>query len=388
MKIAVISPNKKNLEDLGRFLKADGDRGVSLYEGGITRIQPVAVQQHPDVLILDSMCIDMEELAELERLGQYHPEMTFIMLCSNQSPDFLINAMRAGVREVLPSPVGKEAILGAIARIEQKMGLGRARGQKGKIVTLMPCKGGSGATFLAANIGYALAAQENKKVVLMDFNLEFGDASLFVSDHKPPANLADVALNIQRLDASLLASSLVHVLPNFGVLASPEDPGQAMEVRPEHIDALLKLAVSQYDYVILDIGRAFNAIPIKALDHTDFIFPVLQMTLPFIRDAKRLMSVFKSLGYPNEKVRLIVNRYQKGGDISLKDIEHTLGMDVYKTVPNSFDAVAASVNQGVPVTKLVKNNPVSKSIQELAQTLVEEQDGKTDGWWSRLVHRA
>lgn len=389
MKIAVISPNKKNLEDIGRFLQAEGtEHSIALFEGGVTRLQPVAAKHLPDVLIIDSMCMDMEELAELERLGHYHPGMSFIMLCSNQAPDFLINAMRVGVREVIPSPAGKEALLAAIERIGHKTGLSRAQPQKGKIIAFTPCKGGSGATFLAANVGYALAALENKKVILMDLNLDSGDASLFVSDIKPSTNLADIALNIQRLDASFLASSLVQVLPNFGVLASPEDPGQAMEVRPEHIEELLELAVSQFDYVILDIGRAFNSVSIKALDQSNFIFPVMQMTLPFIRDAKRLIGVFKSLGYPREKTRLLVNRYEKNGDISLEDVEQTLGMKVYKTVPNSFNAVAASVNQGVPLIKMAKNNPVARSIQDLGQTLAQEQLAANEGWWSRLLRRA
>ena len=389
MKIAVISPNKKNLDDIGRFLQAEGaERDVALFEGGITRLQPVTAKHLPDVLIVDSMCMDIEELAELERINQYHPGMSFIMLCSNQTPDFLINAMRIGVREIIPSPASKEAILAAIARIERKTGLSHVQPQKGKIIAFTPCKGGSGATFLAANVGYALAALENKKVILMDLNLDSGDASLFISDTKPTTNLADIALNIQRLDASLLASSLVQVLPNYGVLASPEDPGQAMEVRPEHIEELLELATRQFDYVILDIGRAFNPVSIKALDRCNIIFPIMQMTLPFIRDAKRLNGVFKSLGYPTKKIRLLINRYEKNSDISLEDVEQTLGTKVYKTVPNSFNAVAASINQGVPLIKMAKNNPVAKCIQDLSQTLVQEQIAVAEGWWSRLLRRA
>lgn len=389
MKIAVISPNKKNLEDIGRFLQSEGaERSVALFEGGITRLHQITAKHSPDVLIVDSMCMDIEELAELERINHSHPGMSFIMLCSNQTPDFLINAMRVGVREIIPSPASKEAILAAITRIEHKTVTNRVQPQKGKIIAFTPCKGGSGATFLAANVGYALAALENKKVILMDLNLDAGDASLFVSDTKPTTNLADIALNIQRLDASFLASSLVQVLPNYGVLASPEDPGQAMEVRPEHIEELLELATSQFDYVILDIGRAFSPVSIKALDRCNIIFPIMQMTLPFIRDAKRLNNVFKSLGYSTEKIRLLVNRYEKNSDISLEDVEQTLGAKVYKTMPNSFSAVAASVNQGVPLIKMAKNNPVAKCIQDLSQTLVQEQIAVTEGWWSRFLRRA
>lgn len=389
MKIVVISPNKKSLEDIGRFLASEnGEREVSLFAGGITKLSPVAEEQQPDLIILDSMCVDMEELAVMERLSLKHPGMSFMMLCSNHTPEFLINAMRVGVREVLPSPVTRDALLAAVGRLEQKLGLAAGRGHKGKIIAFTPCKGGSGATFLAANLGYILSAQENKKVALLDCNLEFGDAVLFLNDHKPRVNLSDIALNIERLDASFLTTSMVNILPNYSVLAAPEDPGQAMEVHPEHVEELLNLAVQQFDYVILDLGRAFSATTIKALDHADLIFPVLQMTLPFIRDAKRIVTVFRSLGYSSEKIRLIVNRFQKGVEISLDDVERTVGMKIYKTVPNGYAAVAASVNQGIPVMKLARNNPVTKALLEFGEALVQEQRTGSGGWWNRLMQRA
>ena len=69
----------------------------------------VADQQRPDLIILDSMCRDLEGPPVLEYVSAQHPQTVVVMLCANHTPDFLINAMRAGVREVLQSPVTKEA---------------------------------------------------------------------------------------------------------------------------------------------------------------------------------------------------------------------------------------------------------------------------------------
>ena len=370
MKIAVISPNSAHREDIGRYLQTqDGSRAVALHEGGMTRMRVIADQQRPDLIILDSMCRDLEELPVLEYVSAQHPQTVVVMLCANHSPEFLINAMRAGVREVLQSPTTKEALVAAVERIERRLGLGAKPRQPGQIIAFIPCKGGSGATFLATNLGYQLAA-ESKKVILIDLNLQFGDAALFIHDHKPATNLGDVAHNIHRLDASFLAGSLVNVSPNYGVLAAPEDPGQAMEVKPEHVDVLLNLAVNNYDFVIVDVGRVLDAVTIKALDRANCVFPVMQLTLPFIRDANRLISAFRTLGYSKDKIRLVVNRFEKGSEIKLEDVERSLGVATFKTLPNSYEAVASAVNHGRPIASFARNNPVAKGLQELAHALI------------------
>ncbi|MET1085140.1 MAG: AAA family ATPase [Burkholderiales bacterium] len=387
MKIAVISPSVKNLETIGNLLREHSPTGsVTSVEGGMSKLRVVADQQRPDLMIVEGMCCDLTELGPLEYVTTHYPQITVVMLCTNETSEFLMNAMRAGVREVLPSPVTKESLVAAVARVELKMGIGTKRREPGQILAFVPCKGGSGATFVATNLGFQLAAA-NKRVLLIDLNRQFGDAVLFVHDHRPTTNLADVARNIHRLDASFLAASLVQITPTYGILAGPEDPAQSMEVKPEHIDVLLNLAASHYDFVILDMGRQLDAVTIKALDRAQKIFPVLQTMLPFMRDANRLLAVFRSLGYPPAKIGLVINRFEKGGDIGLADVERSLGVSDLRTIPNSYDAVAASVNQGRPIAMIARNNPVTKALSSFAETLLPKAED-SGGWLGRLMRRA
>jgi pilus assembly protein CpaE len=386
LKIAVISPNSAHLEDIGRYLQTpNGSRSVALHEGGMSKVRVVADQQRPDLIILDSMCRDLEGLPVLEYVSAQHPQTVIVMLCVNHTPDFLIHAMRAGVREVLKSPVTKEVLVTAVERIEQRLGLAARPRDPGTIAAFIPCKGGSGATFIATNLGYQLAA-ENKKVLLIDLNLQFGDAVLFIHDNKPATNLGDVARNIQRLDASFLAGNLVKISPNYGVLAAPEDPGQAIEIKPEHIDVLLNVAINHYDFVILDSGRVLDAVTIKALDRANYVFPVMQLTLPFVRDANRMISAFRTLGYSKEKIRLLVNRLEKSSELKLSDVERSLGVSAFQTLPNSYDAVAAAVNHGRPIASFARTNPVAKGLQELAQSLIPPAAEAT-GLLGKLLRR-
>ena len=384
LKIAIVSPNVTTIEHLRDLLTAwDSGLRLTAVPGGVEQVGRVADQEHPDVLLVEGVRHDQEELAALERVTPRFPNMAVIMLSPNQSAEFLRHGMRIALREILPLPIVKETLLEAVGRIQQRIALASAPKRKGKILSFVGCKGGSGATFLAANLAYALAELEKKQVALIDLNCQFGDASWYVSERVPTATLADVTRQIHRLDATFLALSMIQVLPNFAVLPAPDEPDQALHIRPEQIEALLWVAASHYDVVIVDAARSLDEISVKALDQSEAIFPVLQLTLPFVRDAKRLLRALTALGYGRDKVKLLVNRHEKGGAITVNDVAQALRHEVFRTIPNSFNAVAASVNQGVPIVKLAGRDPVAKAVREMATALAVTEKG--GGWLQSLL---
>lgn len=384
MKIALISPSTKSLQDLSAMLeRSNPSRFFTRHEGGISKLRIVAEQEHPDVIIVEGLCHDPSELGPIEFVTTSYPQMIIIMLCTQQTTEFLINAMRVGVREVLPSPITKDALEAAVVRAESKLGL-RSTQRNARILAFMPSKGGGGATFLATNLGYQLAL-ESKKVLLIDLNLQFGDAVMTVHDCKATSDIAEVTRNLSRLDASFLNASTVQVTSDFAILAAPEDPAQSLQVKPEHLEAILNLAVNQYDFIIMDIGKQLDDLSIKALDRAHRIFLVVQTTLPFIRNAKRMMGVFRSLGYPQDKVELVVNRYWKNGEISLDDVRTSVGTNKMRIIPSGYKEVSNAINQGVPLATISKSSLVLKAINELAQTLLPKTEEIQGGLLSRLL---
>lgn len=341
----------------------------------------------PDVLIIDNAKPGC--LTAVESLSLYSPGIDTLLISQDSSTEFLLRAMRAGVREVIQTSDNPEAIQAALTRLMLKRRTqGAQAAHEGKVFAFLSCKGGSGATFLAANFAYVLASEFGKRVALIDLNLQFGDAAIFVSEQHPPSNLAELSQQIHRLDSSLLAASMLEAAPNFFVLAAPDDPAHSSDVKREHIDAIVRLARLHYDFVVLDVSRSLDSVSLQALDMADTIFPVLQLTLPYVRDGKRLLSIFRSLDYPRSKIQLIVNRYEKGGELSLHDLEGAIDEKVSHVVPNSYLAAAASVNLGIPIVKGNRGNPISKLLLEMGRGFVSV-DGPVEsgGWLSRMLSR-
>jgi pilus assembly protein CpaE len=383
MKIALISPNKSNLQQMNNAL-VGASHSVVVVEGGKTRMRGIAEQEQPDLMIVEGMCCDVNELDQVEYVTTHYPGVAVILLCATNTPEFLIRSMRAGVREVLPSPASPAALDAAVQRIASKLAATHGR-NPGKVLAFMPCKGGCGATFLATNLGYQLAT--SKSVLLLDLNLQFGDALSFLHDGKAPVTIADVARDISRLDSSFLAAAAVRITPTYSILAAPEDPSEAMEVKPEHVEAILKQAVMQFDFVVLDMARTLDPLTIKALDRAYRIFPVLQAGLPHLRNASRLLAVFRSLDYPTEKIELLVNRFERSGEIGVDAIQRSLGAHKLHTVPNSYKEVNASINHGNALVQTARSNAVARNLAEFVMSFSPREED-AQGVLGRLFRRA
>jgi pilus assembly protein CpaE len=127
---------------------------------------------------------------------------------------------------------------------------------------------------------------------------------------------------------------------------------------------------------------------VKAMDLSDQIYPVVQLTLPFVRDAKRLLDLFRSLEYSKDKIRFLINRLEMITSLTPSDLEQALSSKIYRSIPNHYRSVSESVNQGVPILELHRSSPVSKALIDFAKQIRGE--GSTvmeSSWIDRLLKR-
>jgi pilus assembly protein CpaE len=372
MKALIISENNKLLESVAQYesIKHKNINLLVIRSNLLNASQRIA-NEIPDVVILDVSDGKHHEFELAARFNAQYKNMAFMMMSEDNSTELLLKAIRSGFSEVITLPLSEQSLVQALDRHQAKQ-LSNAN-QQSKVISVISCKGGSGATFIATNLGYILATLFKKNVLLIDINQYFGDASMYVTDKKPGMTLADVCNQMNRLDFAFLESSLITVTRNYKILAAAESPDSAADIKPEHLDTIIRMARNNYDYIILDVGRQIDALTVKGLDLSDTIFAVMQLVLPYIRDARNLLNVFKSLGYSQNKVQMIVNRYDKASKIKLSDLSGAISIDNLITVPNEYMAVSDSVNQGVSIYQLSKNNAVSKVLVKIAENITKTQ---------------
>ena len=116
--------------------------------GGRRLAFSLATAKQPDVLIVDQAT--RHGLSAVESLSMVAPEIDILLISDDTSADFLLHSMRAGVREVIPLSASQEVLQAALARVMAKRGK-QSPVSEGKVFAFLSCKGGSGATFVAAN---------------------------------------------------------------------------------------------------------------------------------------------------------------------------------------------------------------------------------------------
>ncbi len=340
------------------------------------------LRSHPsDLLLVACNPDDPAQADALSSLSAQHPRLDMVLFVAELSSATLQSALRIGAREVIALNGSGTELQTAIGRIQFRQQA--TRSHRGRMLSFVSCKGGSGATFITANLAYSLASLTDKRVLLIDLNLQFGDAILYVSDTRPSVTIADLVGDVQRLDSALLKASVVQILPNFWLLPAPTDPASAADLQAQDIGKLLRFAKTQADLVLIDLGRKLDAGALEALDLSDSVFLVVQQTLPYIRDARRMLDLFRSLGYSTDKVKPILSRFNRQADITTQDIEGALGSALFAHVPNDYKVASAAVNQGVPVHKLAPNSQVARGLNEFAAKLGAPP--QRDASWLRRV---
>lgn len=372
--ILLLSSSEDRVRAIGALL---GDSGIghSLRTESAAASQLVrhaALIKKADLLIVEDATLGLADLAAIEEAIAHTPNLTCMLVAPALSTDMLMAAMRAGVRHVLTWPVDPHEFARELSHVAGKKTANARRA--GRVTSFASARGGCGTTLIAANLAHTLATVHDKRVLFIDLHQQFADASLLLSDKRPTATLNDLCAQIDRLDVSLFEACVARVHPNLDLLAGAGDPVKAGELRPPHLQRVLTLVRDHYDTVIFDIGQSINPVSIQALDQSEAICVALMQTIPHLHATRCMLDLFGQLGYPAGKTRLLVNHYDKRGQIGLDAVEQALGAKPFHLLPHDAKSARQAVNQGVPLLAVAKNAALTKSLGTLATLLWPRQD--------------
>lgn len=354
-----------------------------------------------DVILVDSgLEGGADGLVAAEEIAVRLPHLEMILTSDRgDDPMTVRRAMLAGVRQVVAKPYEGEILVQLVQavgeihlKIEEALLMAKAEAEGAvsisKAVTVFSTKGGVGRSLIATNLACALKKVTDKKVCLVDLDLQFGDISV-MTHLKPRATIANLVSEFGEGgdidDETLMRYVVTHEESGISILPAPLRPDEADAIKANHIHLILQKLSKKFHYIVIDTPNFISDTVLTSLELSDVIVLLLAQELPTIKNGKLMLEIMKTLGYPKDKIRVVLNRFDEKSPFTIKDIEETLEQPISGKIPSEGATVLPSVNEGTPFLVKSPEKPISLALIEIAKAIAggdakadakEEEKGK------------
>jgi pilus assembly protein CpaE len=275
----------------------------------------------------------------------------------------ILRAMHLGVKHFFPDAPSAAELNSVIVELVRTAKPDSAASE-GRVVAVMGTKGGVGATVLTCQLAASLQ-EAGGRVALVDLNYPLGDVALHF-DVEPTYTLADLARAEEELDATYLRTILKGHESGIQILAAPSLMEDAESIRSLHVERVLPILRSEFDWVIVDVSRSWNEASVQALTLADQVLLVSLFDVPTLNHARQHKKLLEGLALSGSRTRMVGNRHAKGDAVTVGDFKRVLGSEPDALIPNDYATTAESVNQGRPIGQVARGSAIHKAYRQLA----------------------
>ena len=349
---------------------AQGWRNPVAIEGGVAAAHDyITKHAPPNLLVVDVDDVEdpVKALADLADLCP--PEMTVIALGKRNELTLYRELIELGVTDYLLKPVTL-AMLERSLRGDNKRQLGQGTAKtQAHVVSFVSVRGGAGATTIAGSTAWCLAHIYQKRVALIDLDLQFGNLALSL-DLVPAPGLREALEFPSRLDSRLLGTAMLEENSRLKVLAAEEPLVDQMHVAPGAIDTMLNVLRHDYDFVVIDMPRVLSDEIRRVLTLSATIGLVTDLSLASARDLLRLSDFAKTMT-PAARHLIVANHVgaKHRGEIAKAEFERVTAVKLDHVVPFEPTAALATASTGSVLPAALKHAPAAAAVRAIAMRI-------------------
>lgn len=341
---------------------ADGVDGLRIWEEGA-----------PALILLDVTLPKLDgyqvatRIREAETAGNHVP---IIMLTAEKDVEQKVRGLRAGADDFMVKPFHQAELLARMKSLLARYGAGAGivaagRPPLGRLLAFYGAKGGVGATTLAINTAISLHKDHDRRVVLVDGVLQFGDHRVFLDLGNDRKSISDV-MNSPTIDADLLKSIVVRHDSGIDLLLAPPTPEEGDLIHEDRMTPMLATLRTMYDYVVVDVDKRLGDVSLSILDHADQILVVMTADLSCLKNVRLVLEALKRVGFETDRVKLVLNRSNAFTGISVQAAEGALKRPFEHRITNEYRVAISAQNTGSPFLHNKADSPLAREVTALA----------------------
>jgi pilus assembly protein CpaE len=302
---------------------------------------------------------------EIAAIREY-TRVPLLVLASGEASALLDDALGAEVADVVLLPALTENIVFAIRKATHAPRRNAAAGNReGRIITVFSPKGGTGKTVIATNLAVALAKTEGRRTLLLDLDLQFGDAAIMLGI-EPEKTIFDLVSAPGELDPDKLAGYTTRHKSGVDILPAPLRPEDAELVTEAKLSRLLEVARVCYDAIVVDTSPFFHGPMLATLDRTDELLLVCSLDVPTLKNVRLALGTLEMLSFPQARVGIVLNRANTKVGMKQREVEAALEQKVRYEVP-SDRVVPLTVNRGTAAVLSESGSDFAKALEAMAK---------------------
>ena len=338
----------------------------------------------PDAILVMINGNEESALAFLQSQAQRSPRPHLLAVLAARSAGLMKRALRSGADEILFLPLDPGEATRALLKLSEARWRNERR-EGGMIVSLMSMVGGVGVTSLAANLGLALRAL-NQRVAMLDLDLQTGGLAVFLN-LDPEVTIMPLVRLDRKVDSIQLESALTKHSSGLYLLSVPKRIEEGELVSDVTVGAVLDLMRQLFDYVIVDCGDHVDENAVAAWERSEHLFYVLNQTIASARCAWRFVDLFERLGLTKLEPRFVLNRYNPAHPLTEKAIEATLAKPIFAKIPSDDRTFEIIEMKAQDLFQVAATSPVARATLELASQVMPRAEltaPREAGFMSRL----
>ncbi len=310
-------------------------------------------------------------------------QLAAIAMTETRDAELVLNGMRAGMREFLWKPFPPEQLSEALRRVGGESAAGSRR--VGRLIPVIATCGGVGATTLVTNLGVELVQLKDwvgpsgtvarPRVAVVDLDFRYGQVATFL-DAQFTYTIADLCDTAERVEPQMIERVMVKHPSGVHVLAQPNDFERSEGITAAQTAGALAALQEYYDFVVVDGPSRFDPTARAVLDMSDVCLLVIQLLVPAVRNADRMLADLARKGYSLNRITTVCNRFGRdSGYLEPADVEATLGRKLDWMLPEDWKSSSTAVNVGAVLAQSAPKSKLRAAYQKLAEWLAAGRPG-------------
>lgn len=330
--------------------------------------------------------VDPHDGASMKRLGDIRsrmPDLPLVAAIDGASVSLVRTLVKQGISDVVSLPFDIDEILQvSLDTAARHRGVTNQHQRLAPLVSVVRSIGGCGATTIATQLAAELAARDEsgRGAVIADLDLQYGSVTDFLGITAARGTLADLLKAEGRLDEELVRSVITRAADGLSVVSAPEEIMPLESVDSAQLLKMIHLLRQEFGHVVLDFPPDWTNWALSAALASDAIVLVVELSVASLRQARRRLDLFRSVGIESRAIEIVVNRVEKRlfRTIDLKDVSETLGHPVLGSVSLDAPLVSTAQNQGQLVSRVRDKSRFCKDVAQVAQLLAHRLQTKGD----------